>query len=181
MRQFLAVEHRQALAGIEHERNAGRVELLGVLQHRFAAVRGDDAEPDVVARRAPRDVRLLHRARMEGRDLVVVTVVHDHGLRGEAVVDLPHELGTDAQRAQPLQIVAAVAADRRHRQRLAAERVEAVGDVARAPAEVAPQGRHQERHIEDVQLLGKDLVGESTLESHDGVEREGAANHCCHG
>jgi hypothetical protein len=40
-----------------------------------------------------RDVRLHHRARVEGGDLVVVAVGHDHGLRGVGVVDLAHELG----------------------------------------------------------------------------------------
>ena len=39
--QLLAVELRQALAGIEDERDAGLGELLGVFQHALAPVRGD--------------------------------------------------------------------------------------------------------------------------------------------
>ena len=42
--QLLAVEHRQALARVEDEGNAGGRELRGVLDHRLAAVRRDDPE-----------------------------------------------------------------------------------------------------------------------------------------
>jgi hypothetical protein len=51
--QFLAVEHRQPLAGVEDEGHAGVGELLRVLQHAVAAVRRDDAERRVPARRRP--------------------------------------------------------------------------------------------------------------------------------
>ena len=66
MREFLAVEHRQALARIEDEGNVRRLELLGVLQHGLAAIGRDDAQANVLARRDAGDVRLLHRAR-DGR------------------------------------------------------------------------------------------------------------------
>ena len=49
--QLGAVEHRQALARIEDERDAGGGELRGVLQHRVAAVGRDDADAQVGARR----------------------------------------------------------------------------------------------------------------------------------
>jgi hypothetical protein len=95
--QLAAVEHRQALARVEHEGDAGRLELLGVLQHRVAAVGRDDAQLDVGARGDAGDVRLHHRAGVEGRDLVVVQVGHDHRLRRVGVLELAHELGADAQ------------------------------------------------------------------------------------
>ena len=41
-----AVKHGQALAWIEHEGDAGSNQLLGVLDHGVAAVRGDDGQLD---------------------------------------------------------------------------------------------------------------------------------------
>src|SRR3990167_9409953 len=64
---------------------------------------------------------------------------------------------------------------------MVSDRTQAVGDVARAPPVLATQARHQERHIEDVQLAGQDLLGEATLEGHDGVKRQGTANEDGHG
>lgn len=40
--QLGAVKHGQALAGVEDERDLGGSELLGVLDHRVAAIRRDD-------------------------------------------------------------------------------------------------------------------------------------------
>ena len=45
--QFGPVEHRQALTGIEDERDADSCHLLGVLLHRLAAVRRNNPEADV--------------------------------------------------------------------------------------------------------------------------------------
>jgi hypothetical protein len=50
--QFLAVEQRHGLARVEDEGNALLGEFARVLDHAFAAVRGDDAEGD--ARRPSR-------------------------------------------------------------------------------------------------------------------------------
>ncbi len=49
-RQFLPVEHRQALARVEDERNARGLELLRMLEHRVAAVGRNDAQLDVGVR-----------------------------------------------------------------------------------------------------------------------------------
>jgi len=118
---------------------------------------------------------------MKGRDLVVGHVGRDEALRGVGVGEFANELRADAQPLESGDVVGAVTAHRSHRQCRATQCVEAVGDVARTAAEVTPERRHQERHVEDVQLIRKDLVGEPTFERHDGVERKGTANHCCHG
>jgi hypothetical protein len=55
--QLGAVEARQLLARIEHERNALRRELGRMLHHRVATVRRDDAQPDVAAWRDLRSAR----------------------------------------------------------------------------------------------------------------------------
>ena len=56
---------------------------VGVLDHALAPVGGDDAEAISRASRDLVDVRVLHRAGMEGGDLVVIEVGGDEGLRGE--------------------------------------------------------------------------------------------------
>ena len=82
--QLVAVEHRQALAGVEDERDARFVEFARVLQHAVAAVRRDDAELHVLRIGDVVQVRMHHRARMERRDLVVVEVGGDEGLRRDS-------------------------------------------------------------------------------------------------
>ena len=53
-------------------------------------------------------------APVERRDLVVVTVGHDHGLRRISAVHLLHVAVTDTQRSQALQILATVCSQRGH-------------------------------------------------------------------
>jgi hypothetical protein len=155
--QLGAVEHGQALAGIEHEGDAGGMELRGVLQHGVAPVRGDDAQADVRPRRDAVDVRLHHGAGVEGGDLVVVPVGHDHGLRGVGAGHLAHELGADAQVVQALQVAGAVVPTvamgsgvppswRRRRR------------CCRRSRRSRGAAGHQERDVQDVQLVGQDLV-----------------------
>ncbi len=109
---------------------------------------------------------------MKRRDLVVVEVGDDEGLRREAVADALDVAGRRAPAAQAREVFVAVAADRGEDDRLAAERGQVVGDVAGAAAELASQRRHQERDVENVQLIGQDLVGEAAGEGGDAVEGE---------
>ncbi len=98
----------------------------------------------------------------------------------KASVDGTHRLGRDAPGAQALDVAEAVAADRGHHHRLAAEGGEVVGDVAGAAAEFAAQPGHQERDVQDVQLLRQDLVGEPAGKGGDAVERERSADQGGH-
>ncbi len=183
--QVLAAEQRHRLAEVEDERNAGLGELPGVVQHPFAAVRRDDAQP----RRAlalqgvlhVRQLRLVHRARVEGGDLVVLQIGGDHRLRGEGIGQHADMLRADAERAQVVQIRAGILADRRHHHRLAAEQLQAVGDIAGAAAEFAAHAGDQEGHIEHVDLVRQDVFAEPALERHDGVVGDGAADQAGHG
>src|SRR3546814_17969977 len=80
---------------------------------------------------------------------------------------------------QPLEVFAIrreILADGGLRDRVAAEQLEVVGDVARAAAELAPHPRHQERDVEDVPLVREDVVLELVGEPHAGVVGQGATD-----
>ena len=49
-----------------------------------------------------------------------------------------------------------------------------------AAAEFAAQVRHQERDVQDVQLVRQDVVLEAVAEHHDGVVGDGAADQRAH-
>ena len=85
--QLIAAEHRQPLARVEDEGDARLRKLRRMLDHALAAVGGDDAERDVARFVDPVQVRVLHGPGMKGRDLVVVEIGGDEGLRGELGVD----------------------------------------------------------------------------------------------
>ena len=73
-----------------------------------------------------------------------------------------------------------IVAHRGHDQRTAAQHLQVVGDVARASAVFAAHFRHQERDVEDMDLLGQDVFFELVFEYHDGVVSHGTANQCVH-
>jgi hypothetical protein len=58
--------------------------------------------------------------------------------------------------------------------------LERVGDVAGAAAELAAQGGHQERDVQDVHLIGQDLLREAARKISDGVEGQRAADQNGH-
>ena len=55
-------------------------------------------------------------------------------------------------------------------------RFSAVGDVARAAAELAAHRRHEEADVQHVDLVRQDVVAEAALEGHDVVVGERAAD-----
>jgi len=81
---------------------------------------------------------------------------------------------------EALGVGAEVVADRCHDQRLAAQQLQVVGDVAGAAAVFAAHLRHQERHVQHVDLVWQDVMLEVVLEHHDRVEGEGAADEGTH-
>ncbi len=175
--QRRTVEQRQALARIEHERHPGPGEFFHVLHHPVEAVGADDRELD--ARRVARvvQVRLHHRARVERRDLVVVEIGRDHRLRRISLGQHANVIAAQAELLEPVEIRLRVErAYRPHDARIAAEQVQRVRDVARAAAEFAAHRRHQEAQVDEVHLVGQDVLAEPPLESHDGIVGDRAAN-----
>ena len=180
MSEFLAVKHWQTLARVKYKGNSGRLELLGMLLHGIAPVGRNHAQPDVTARLNSGNVGLHHRARMKSRDLVVVTIGHDHGLCGIGVIDLAYKLGIDALSFHPRHVLNAVTPHRCHGKRGTAKLPQAVRNIARTAAEFAAQRRDQKGYVEDVQLVGQYLLGKAPLKCHDGVESKGATNYSRH-
>lgn len=121
-----------------------------MLDHGVAPVGRDDADDCTFAAVDDVDMCFRHGTGVEGRDLVVVLVGHDHGLRGVAVVQLLHKARINVQRLQACQIGCAVLAHGRHGQRLAAQQLEAVGDIASTTTKIAAQRRHKKGHIQNV-------------------------------
>ena len=77
---------------------------------------------------------------------------------------------------EPLAVRRAVVAERRHHDRLAAQRLQVVRDVAGAAAPFAAHLADLERHRQHVRLLGQDVPREAIGEHHDGVVGERAAD-----
>ena len=78
------------------------------------------------------------------------------------------------------QIGSGVVAHRRHDERIAAEQLQVVGDIAGAAAEFAPQLRYEEGHVQDVDLVRQDVVLEMAMEDHDVVVGDRAADQGAH-
>ena len=66
---------------------------------------------------------------------------------------------------EPGTVRAEIAADGGHRNGIAAEQLEVVGNVAGAAAELATHARHQEGHVQDVHLVRQDVVLELVRET----------------
>ena len=153
-------------------------ELLDV---RIACLRGRRARR--CRARCPRRRRRGSRASafiapgMERGDLVVVEVGDDERLRGErAAASCARRRCAMPSASSRSRYARAVVAERRHHDRLAAERLQVVRDVARAAAPFAAHLADLERHRQHVRLVGQDVAREAVGEHHDGVEGERAAD-----
>ena len=163
-----------------------------MLQHPFAPVGCHDTVcyaviPPTAVARVPQSVGhavlvgMIHRAGVEGGDLVIVDVRRNERLRSVSARNPAHVALRQAELLEPLGIRRVVVPDCRHDERIAAEHAEAVRDIARASTELAPHVRHEKSDVEDVQLVRKDVILEAIAEHHDGVVRDRTADECAHG
>ena len=171
--QARTVEVDQLLAGVDHGGNAALLQRGRVLAHRGVVVGADDRERDrflhvLDAQRAG----ALHRARVERDDLVVVEIGGDEALGGVRVVEDADRVAADAVLVEPGGVGDEVAARGGEDQRIGAEQLQSVRDVAGAAAEELAHLGHVEAHREDVQLVGQDVVLEAIGKHHDAVDRE---------
>src|ERR671936_1891453 len=140
-----------------------------MLQHAFLSVGRDDGKARTKLARDVIFVSEIHRSWVERGDLVVVEIGGDESLRGELPRDLLEERRADVEAPQALEIRTAVLADGSHQQRRLAEKLQVVRNVSRRPAELATHLRRQKAHVEDVQLVGQQMVSEAIREYHDRV------------
>ena len=117
---------------------------------------------------------------MEGRDLVVVHVGGDEGLRRVMAFQRHDMRPVDAIEIQPFGIGGEVHAHGTHRHRLSTEQLQVVGDISGTATELAPHLGHMEGNIKDMHLVRQDMVLEPVLEDHDGVIGKGTADQCSH-
>jgi len=167
--QIVGTEQRHRLPRIEDEGNAVGGELRGVLAHAEVAFGRDDTETNAGGLRHLVDVSVIHRPRMEGRDLIVVGVGGDIRLRGVFVLELTDVIERQTVVEHPGAVGTEIHPDRRHHLAVAPEQLEIVGNVARAAAEIAAQSGHQEGHVQHVDAIRKDMIFEVPLEHHHRV------------
>ena len=144
--------------------------------HALASIRSHDAQRDIRDIAHAVDVGMIHRAGVEGGDLVVIEIGDDEGLRGVGAVHGAHPLAPDTQLGESLGIDAIVSADCRHHYRLPAQRFQVVCNIARAAAPFATHLADLEGNRKDVRLVGKDVTRKTVREDHDGVECERATD-----
>ena len=89
--------------------------------------------------------------------------------------------GVESQMLQALHVQGAVMADGGHDKRVSAEQSEIVGDIPGASSKLAPHVGNEKGNIENVNLLGQNVVLETIMKNHDRVIGDGAANQCFHG
>ncbi len=124
---------------------------------------------------------MLHGARVEGGDLVVLQVGVDEARRGEVAVDDLDAVGVDPLAFEPGAILGEVLADGADDLGLLAEQGEVVGDVGRRAASEPLHRVDQERHAQDVHLLGEDVVLEMAGEDHDVIVGDRPGDDDAHG
>ena len=135
------------------------------------AVCGHDGEGDFrIQLGDPRLVGPGHRALVEGPDLVVVEVRGDEGLGSPHVGEHPDRVAPDAVAIEPVGVRTEVVPDGREDQRIRTEPAQQEGDVSGDAAEVGVQAFDVEGDVQDVQLVGKDVVLEAVRKHHDVIE-----------
>ena len=86
--QILTVKHRQTLARVEDKGDPSLGELHGMRHHTVTSVGRHNANSDVVRILDGVQMRHIHGARMERRDLIVIEVGGNEGLGGEMFIHL---------------------------------------------------------------------------------------------
>jgi len=174
--KFFAAKQRHRLTGVKDERGAALGELVHVLKHRFAPVRSDNADVDVLDITHMVFLRAGHRARVECGDLVVVQIRGDEALRRELLIEHAHAVEANTMLLQVRAVGRKILANRGYRQRVAAKQFQVIGNVAGAAAKFTAHAWHQERHIKNVDLIRQDVILELILEHHDGVVGQRSAD-----
>ena len=117
---------------------------------------------------------------MEGGDLVVVEVGGDERLRGELARDALELRAAQPERCNRARYGSMSSPTVAMTHRILAQQLQVVGDVAGGAAVLAPHLRREEAYVEDVQLVGEQVVAEAVREHHDGVVGDRAGDEDFH-
>jgi hypothetical protein len=139
-------------------------------RHPVRRVRGDDDVLDVVQHPQVDVTAPRHGAGVKGRDLVVVEIRGDETGGSGDVIAAQHRRRVDPAATEGGSVLGEVVADGGAEQRPLAEQGQGVGDVRGRPAPPLLQLVDQEGDVDQVRLVGKDVVAEPARENHDGVE-----------
>ncbi len=112
----------------------------------------------------------LHGRRMKAVDLVVVLVRDQGAARRELVGHHADAFQRQAQRAQIVAVIREILAHRGEDERLLAHERQRIGDVPGAAAALFHQPVDEEAHVQDVQLVGEDMIGKRAVKGHDTVK-----------
>ncbi len=139
-----------------------------MLNHAVPAVRGNQSHLDAFGILDPVFMGEAHGTGVESGNLVIVLIGGNKGLTG-VTVDFLDMLATDAVFVHPLGIGRKIGTDGAHRQRIAPQQFQIVGDVPGAATELATHVGYQEGNVQNMHLIGKNMVLELVREDHNGI------------
>lgn len=113
-----------------------------------------------------------HRGGVESIDLVVVLVGDQRAARGEFVLHDADAFERNPLRFEERAVFGKILARRGEDKRLFAHQRQRIGDVPRAAAALFHQPVDEEAYIQNMQLVGEDVVGECAVKGHDTVESQ---------
>src|SRR5713226_3537205 len=177
--EVIAGHVRKLVSGVEHPGHAPVPALVHQALHRVGRIRSHDhrlgIRHRVVEAEAAREV---HGAAVVAGDLVVVEVGSGEARGGDLPLDEAQAPAVDPHLLQPGAIFESVGSGSREHGAGIAEQREVERVVARHAASALLEVVDQEAEVEDVGLVGEDVVFEPALEAQDVVEGDGAgADH----
>ena len=139
-------------------------------QHAFTPIRGHDPQRNGLIGTNRILMRMIHGARVEGRDLIVIEIGGDVGLRRIGIRDLEDIALVDPTPFEPTAVGREILAHRPQRPALPTQEAQIVGNVPGTSAELTAHLWNQKRHVEHVHLVGKNVFPEALGKDHDGIE-----------
>src|SRR5271167_1351782 len=115
---------------------------------------------------------------MKGGDLIVIEVGGDESLRREGSIDHFDVLDGDSLRLHAFLVWPKIMTGGGHDKAAFAEQFQSIGDVRGAAAELAAHLRYQERHIQNMNLVRKDVRLEAVREQQYRVVGYRTADQC---
>ena len=175
--QIVPGKRRDLLAGVVDVPDALFAEQAGKRLHVVEVAGGYDAPVGgSVGMRKRVLAREPHRGGVESVDLVVVLVGDQRAARGEFVLHDADAFKRNPLRFEERAVFGKILARRGEDKRLFAHQRQRIGDVPRAAAALFHQPVDEEAYIQNMQLVGEDVVGERAVKGHDTVESQRAGD-----